>query len=244
MKTANQLRKEAATNQSVGQPSEGVDSRLKLTVAAPVPVSCPDTVAVDLFERYIVYQRTEDLDPLKGLAVIHSDVWMRGPLSGFYIQEELNGFAPGIRMAYLFAGDGLRSGGTCPIEKNWRECVEDFAGMEYANNVVRSCTTTIDMRAIPAWQPSPNGAQKRKVADALRREIEAQWPGAQEIVIRDFNLQDPQITLYVKMPDGDHFQGCSFHAAREPSCEGWHLFGQAPISSIRKRIFDRPYRLK
>jgi hypothetical protein len=131
--------------------------------------------------------------------------------------------------------------------KNWRAYVEESAGIEYANNasnILRSCATTIDMRSIPAWQPSPDGPPKRRVADELRREIEAQWPRAQEIVIRDFNIQDPQITLYVKMPDGDYFQGCGFRATRVPLCEGWHLFGQAPVSSIRKRIFDRPYRLK
>jgi len=48
----------------------------------------------------------------------------------------------------------------------------------------------------------------------------------------------------LKMPDGDYFQGCGFHAMREPHCEGWHLFGQVPVSSIRKWIFEKPYRLK
>ena len=243
-KTLDQLRKEAVKNAAEQPQSERGNSELKLTVAAPSAVSCPNPVALDLFRHQIAYQRTEGSDPLRGLAQVHADVWMCGPLTGFYVRESLNGFVPGVRMTYLFAEDGLRGGGTCPVERNWRECVEGFAGVEYAINLVKTCTATIDMHAIPSWEPSPNDERKRQVANELRREIEAKWQGAQEIVIRDFNLQDPQITIYVKMPDGDYFQGCSFHGTREPHCEGWHLFGQAPLSSIRKGIFDRPYRLK
>ncbi|MBZ5586751.1 MAG: hypothetical protein LAQ30_32105 [Acidobacteriia bacterium] len=217
---------------------------MKLTVAAPSPVACPNPAAVDIFKHYIAYQRTEESDPLKGLSVLHTEVWMRGPLTGFYIEDKLNGFAPNIRMAYLFGEDGLQGGGTCPIEKDWRMCTAGSAGAEYATNVVQACTAQIDLRTIPAWVPSPDDQQKRQVAAQLRREIEAEWPNAQEIVVRDFNLQDPQITFYVKTPEGEYFQGCAFHAKREPPCEGWHLFGQALISSIRKWIFEKPYRLK
>jgi hypothetical protein len=85
---------------------------------------------------------------------------------------------------------------------------------------------------------------KRRLADELRAEIETKWQGVQEIVIRDFNLKDNQITMYLKMPDGDYFQGCGFRAMREPHCEGWHLFGQVPVSSLRKWVFEKPYRLK
>ena len=67
-------------------------------------------------------------------------------------------------------------------------------------------------RALRSWKPSPNDQAKQRVADELRHEIEAKWPGAQEIVIRDFNLKDNQITTYLKMPDGDYYQGCGFHA--------------------------------
>ena len=65
-----------------------------------------------------------------------------------------------------------------------------------------------------------------------------------EIVVRNFNLKDNQITMYLKMPDGDYYQGCDFDAIRKPHCDGWHLFGNAPNSGIRKWIFERPYRLK
>jgi hypothetical protein len=110
--------------------------------------------------------------------------------------------------------------------------------------VVTTCAANIDTRAIPAWEPSPNDQNKRKIAAELRVEIEAHWRGAQEIVIRDFNLRDNQITMYLKMPDGDYYRGCGFHATQDPHCEGEHGFGMASVAKIREWIFARPYRLK
>jgi hypothetical protein len=94
----------------------------------------------------------------------------------------------------------------------------------------------LDTRSIPRWEPSPNSQTKHQIGGELRREIEQKWQGVSEIVIRDFNLKDNQITMYLKMPDGDYYQGCAFRATREPHCERWHLFGMAPVSSIRKWI--------
>ncbi len=247
LKTLDQLRKEAMKSGPTGAQPDGSDNRPKLgpiQAVASTPTRCPDPVALDLFRHQIAYQRTEELDPLKDIQELHADVWERGPLTAFYVRERLSTFIPGVRMTYLFGEDGPRGRGTCPVEKNWRACVEGLAGMEFATNVVGTCTTTIDMRAIPPWEPTPDGELKRRVADELRNEIEAEWQGVQEVVIHDFNLKDSQITMYLRMPDGDYFQGCGFHATREPHCGGWHLFGQVPASSIRKFIFDRPYRLK
>jgi hypothetical protein len=179
------------------------------------------------------------------LQELHADVWQRGPLTAFYVRQKLNEFGPGVRLTYLLGKGGLQGGGACPLEKNWRECVEAFADLQYATDVVGTCTITLDMSAIPVWKPSPDDPTKRRIADELRSEIEAKWRGVQEVVIRDFNLEDNQITMYLKMPDGDYYEGCGFHATSEPHCEGWHLFGTSPIStSARKWIFDRPYRLK
>lgn len=243
-KTLRQLQQEAIKNRSARPQSAGPDSRLRLAVAAPVPVPCPSPAAVDLLRHEIAYERTEDLDPLTGLGLIHTRVWDRGPLTAFYVDQPLATFPRSIRLAYLVGADGARGSFSCSVEQDWRKCVEKSVGPEAANNLVRTCTAAVDLRAIPAWRPSPNGKVKRRVADELRREIEAQWPAAQEIVIRDFNLKDRQITIYLKTPDGDYFQGCGFHAMREPHCEGWHLFGHAPVSSLRKRVFEMPYRLK
>lgn len=211
---------------------------------APTPERCPEPTAVDLFEHQIAFERTEEGGTLNGLSVIHANVWERGTTAAFDVREPLPEYATKVRMVYLFDKDGLGDGGGCPAEQDWVECVEKFAGGGAAESVVRTCTTTIDIRAIPAWAPSPDDLVKRRLTDQLRSEIESKWRGVQEIVIRDFNLSDPQITMYLKMPDGESFHGCALHALREPHCDGWHLFGQTPLSSLRKWVFDRPYRLK
>jgi hypothetical protein len=244
IRSVNDIRKEVVEKQSA-QPQPGrAIPRLELKVAAPNPVPCPSPSAVNFFRHEIAYERTEELDPLKGLGVIHAHVWDRGPLTAFYVDEPLRTFPPSLRLAYLVGADGARGSFSCPVEQDWRKCVEDAARLEAANNLVRTCTTTIDLRTIPAWEPSPNDPEKRRVTDELRREIEARWPMAQEIVIRDFNLSDRQITIYLKLPDGEYFQGCGFRAMREPHCQGWHLFGQAPVSRIRSWILEKPYRLR
>jgi hypothetical protein len=243
LKTAGQLRDEAKSADA----QSGTDNRSKLGLIRPDSsrrASCPDPVAIELFKHQIAYERTEERYPLKGLQEIHADVWERGHVTAFYVREQLKDAVPTVRMVYTIANKEVRGDYTCPAERNWKECIERSEGVEAANNIPRTCMATIDVRAIPAWKPSPNDATKRLVAETLRREIEARWPGAQEIVIRDFNLRDNQITMYLKMPDGDYFQGCGFHASGEPHCEGWHLFGQAPLPSVRRWIFEEPYRLK
>jgi hypothetical protein len=213
-----------------------------------VPVfggTCPDETALDFFKHQIAYERTgRGLYPLKGLPLIHTNVWVRGPITGFYIREELpKPYIAGSHMTYVVGEYGSDSGNGCPVEKDWRKCIAELAGDEHSTDPIRTCTKIINLRAIPAWRPSPNGQKKKLIADALRREIEANWQGASEIVIRDFNLKDNQITIYLKMPDGVYYQGCGFYATREPHCQ-WRLFGQTPLSSIRKWIFERPYKLR
>jgi hypothetical protein len=215
------------------------------TRSPSVPSSCPNTTALGMFKHEIAYQKTEGYDPLRGLSVIHADVWMRGSLTGFYIREQLKGAIPTMRDSYLFDNeDGLQGGGSCRTETTWRACIEGFAKPISRKDGVTTCATTIDISRIPAWEPSPNDKEKRRIARELRREIEGQWGQAERIVIRDFNLKDNQITIYMKTEDGDEYRGCGFRAMKTPHCEGWHLFGQAPISSIRKWIFARPYQLK
>lgn len=173
------------------------------------------------------------------------DVWNRGAITGFYIRDRLQGHVlPTLRMAYIFGEDGLQGGGTCPVEKNWAACVKELAGIEGTHESVATCEATLDLRSISAWRPSPNDQSKRRIASELRREIEAHLEGAQAIVVRNFNLMDNEITMYVELPDADYYQGCAFRSNKEPHCESWHLFGQAPLSEIRKWIFAKPYRLK
>ncbi len=206
---------------------------------------CPSPTAFGFFKHQIAYQRIEEYDPLQGLSVIHVNIWMRGSLTGFYIREQMKGALPTIRDTYLFdEADGLRGGGTCPVEKDWRACIAGFADPNRSDDRVTTCATTMDLRRIAAWEPSPNNQQKRRIARELRHEIEDEWGRAEKIVVRDFNLKDNQLTIYVKTRDGAEYHGCGFRSMRTPHCDGWHLFGQAPISSIRKWIFARSYELK
>jgi len=218
-----------------------------LCVAPLLAGDCPDQGALAFFKHQIAYEGTEEDPPLRGLQIIHMDVWSRGPITGFYIHDQLrDNWSPGARLTYIFGKGGLQGGGSCQLEKDWRECIAGFANGEGATASVTTCKATIDLRSVPAWKPSPNDQTKKRIADELRAEIEAHFVGSevQVIVVRDFNLMDNQITMDVKLPDGDYFQGCGFYANREPHCESWHLFGQAPVSSIRKWISARPYRLK
>jgi len=206
--------------------------------------TCPEVNALDDLKHQIAYERTEEHNAPWYRSRIHANVWTRRPLTGFYIRERLRDSLPTIRKIYIFGPAGFQGWDTCPVEKNWQGCISDFAGPEGSNQVARTCAVVVDLHAIPPWRASPNDEKKRRVAAELRREIEAKWPGVRKIVIRDFNLKDPQITMYLRMPDGDYYQGCGFYSARTPHCEGWHLFGQAPLSEIRAWIFERPYRLK
>lgn len=208
------------------------------------PSSCPAPDALDLFKQQIAYQRTEVFDPWKGVPIVHANVWQRGPITAFYVRDQLNEFGPGLRMTYLFGKGDLQGGGSCPAAKNWRECVARFAGLEYSNFVAGDCTLALDLRTIPAWKPSPDDEAKKHMADVLRKDIETQWPGVEEIVIRDFNLRDKRITMYLKMPDDDYYESCVFRRTSEPPCSGWSLIGTGTVPNIRAWVFDKPYRLK
>ncbi|HUK15188.1 MAG TPA: hypothetical protein VLW65_02185 [Bryobacteraceae bacterium] len=225
--------------------ADDTHGRPRVATATTGRAACASLAAEDFFKHQIAYDRTEEDDSLSGLRLIHLNVWVSGPFTAFYVRDRLHGFPPGVRMVYLLAEDGITDAGTCPIEEDWRKCVAKFAPKQAVLlYVATTCAGTIDPRSIPPWEPSPNDQKKRQIGVELRREIEAEFPTASEIIIRDFNVKDNQITMYIREPDGDYFQGCGFRAMREPHCVGWHLFGQVPLSWIRKRIFERPYRLK
>lgn len=215
--------------------------------AAPLLASdCPDKGALALLSHQIAYERTEQAPPLRALRVIHMGVWSRGPITGFYVYDQLrNNWSPDARLTYLFGEGGLQVG-TCHVEQDWRECLAGWASTDGANAPVSTCEATIDTRTLPDWKPSPNDQTKKRIARELRGEVEAQFRGSEvrAIVVRDFHLMDNEITMLVKLPDADYFQGCKFNSNRQPHCEGWHLFGQAPVSGVRKRIIAEPYRLK
>ena len=121
--------------------------------------------------------------------MIHADAWMRGGTTGFYVRERMRGELPTIRDAYIFDEDGRGGPNSCPIEQDWRTCIQGVAKPGRADEGVSRCTARIDLRRIPAWRPSPDSVEKRRVAREVRREIEAAWGEADRIVVRDSNLE-------------------------------------------------------
>ncbi|MBZ5496409.1 MAG: hypothetical protein LAP85_08400 [Acidobacteriia bacterium] len=207
--------------------------------------TCPDPVALERFKYFIAYERMGQEDPWRGLQQIHLNVWQQGRLTGFYMLEEVPGAVSTMRISYLFSEDGPIGGGSCPAELDWQKCVVKYTYDNYRRGLpIRRCTTTIDLRTIPLWEPSPDNEEKRRVAAGLRKEIETKWHGVQEIVVRDFNLKDNGITIYMKTRDGDFFQGCEFHVTDKVHCDSWHSFGMISLPDLKKWIFERPYRLK
>jgi hypothetical protein len=203
-----------------------------LVAGATARAACPDEKALDSFKYQIAYERTEQSRTLKGLSVLHLDVWQRGPQTAFYVREQLKDFAPPQRISYIFDQGENTAGGSCPIEKDWQACVKSF--LEGSSDApAQTCEVVLDARTIPPWTPSSNDVTKRRVVSELRSEIERFWPGTTKVVIRDFNLRDNQITMELTTAEGRHYQGCGFSATKNPHCSGWHLFGQAPLSEIR-----------
>jgi len=77
-------------------------------------------------------------------------------VAAFDIREPLSNYLTPVRMAYLFADEGFWSGGgTCPVEQDWKACVESFADGKDAGSTVRTCVTTVDIRGIPAMETIP-----------------------------------------------------------------------------------------
>ena len=85
---------------------------------------------------------------------------------------------------------------------------------------------------------------KRRAAVELRIQIETQWPNVQQIRVRDFNLRDNNLMIWMKFPDGDFFRQCGFHAMHTPPCENWAGFGMTPERELREDIFKHSYRIK
>src|SRR5438552_9480905 len=58
---------------------------------------CPDPSALETFKHQIAYEMTEELRPFEGLVSMHTDVWMQGPITVFYVRDQARGFAPNER---------------------------------------------------------------------------------------------------------------------------------------------------
>jgi hypothetical protein len=204
---------------------------------------CPRLPSIDLFRHQIVYQRTEEIDPFFGLANLRATVWSVADKTIYYVNQPLVGYPPQSRLAYVLGPTRLLSYVFCSSDQDWRDCISRELDSAEPRQSDFTCTLTLDLSGLPAWKESPHDDAKRKLIAELKSEIQSRWKGAQSVVIRDFNVWDPQITIWLRMSDGEYFQGCSFRATESPHCVDWHSFGQASPSSLRKRVFDLPVRL-
>jgi hypothetical protein len=97
---------------------------------------------------------------------------------------------------------------------------------------------------VPRWEPSLDDPEKRKIAAELVAEFQKfGYADAKQIVIRDLNLDDPEVTARITgSRDDEEFQGCTFVRQTLPHCT-WHLFGQSPRESLRRELMKRPYQI-
>ena len=96
---------------------------------------------------------------------------------------------------------------------------------------------------VPRWEPSSDGPEKRRVAAELLEEFQSFGYGdARRIIIRDFNLDDPDITAYIVSRRGEEVSGLHVHPQQKTHC-AWHMFGQSPRSGLKQTVMSRPYQL-
>ncbi len=150
------------------------------------------------------------------------------------------------------------TGFNCPADSTWVDCAAYEA--EHANGFPSKIspgdgkppypplTTAVPVCQfvlnIPPWRPSPESADKSRIAAELLKEFQDfPYSDAKSIYIRNFNLEDPDITAMIRTSTGQtEFQGCRFDRTRTPHCS-WHLFGQAPLAALRRVVLERRYRL-
>jgi len=111
-----------------------------------------------------------------------------------------------------------------------------------------ACSKTAP-RADGRWTSRPGSGhpneRKWKLATEILNEIQAFGgsSGTKAIYIRDFNIDDPEIKVYIVNTSAEpEILGCTFNAAKSPHCQ-WHGFGQAPVSFLKREIVRRAYKL-
>lgn len=169
-------------------------------------------------------------------------------------------YDPSVRPVWVFDDNVSSVAGpetSCPPDQSWPECAVHWRGHQgLSAPALRSGgasshpSTAADSRVcgftlkVPRWDPSPDSPEKRRIAAELVVEFqEFGYTNAERIVVRDFNLEDPDITAWITSPRGEErLQGCTFVRGRSPHC-AWHLFGQSPLESLRGQIMSKPYQI-
>ena len=167
-------------------------------------------------------------------------------------------YDPNLRPVSVFEGDAEVSAaeGNCPPDPSWIDCAVYLSTQANApSRVVYDGEKTLKyppsgvaasecefVLHVPRWEPSRDSPEKREMARQILGELRHfGYEDAKKIVIRDFNVQDPDITAYITDQSGRHlFQGCAFSRDLVPHC-GWHMFGQSPLAGLRREVMTRPY---
>ena len=178
-----------------------------------------------------------------------------------YIRQDIrpaSNYAPRQRPVYIYEGSRSLGQINCPAGEAWIACLLDWELSRHNDNSpskdehqqleglrVLSPSRVCEFRLeVQRWQPSPDNQMKRTTAVEVLAEIRMFIvEGVRSIVIRDFNIDDPEINIYfVNLRGEDQVLGCHFDDRRSPHCS-WHMFGQSPVESIIGDILKMPYRL-
>ena len=168
---------------------------------------------------------------------------------------EVQGVPQSLHLRYWFTPDGSRSSFMCRDGEGWKNCATRSyrRSIQYYRSKMprvrafpaQACSLRIPHGAIPEWHPSPDSPEKRRITARVLREIESKWGPSSRVVVRDFNLNDSSISIYLEDRSGNPYvTHCAFRVRQEPMCEGWQGFGQASMDIAKDEIFALPLVLK
>src|SRR5438477_2394566 len=103
---------------------------------------CPDPSALETFKHQIAYEMTEELRPFEGLVSMHTDVWMQGPITVFYVRDQARGFAPNERPLYMFNPHGRNGGAICSANDPLQICLQKSLDIKTVETTAQTCTAT------------------------------------------------------------------------------------------------------
>ena len=207
----------------------------------------PPRQAVERLSGYLAYQAaweqghrgTEGLT----VATVPGAVYFR---AGATLQT------PSSHFVYIYR-DGQRIEKiSCPDSASWISCARRATtgsvsggapgiSPTAASDLSSAVPTCRYLLTVPQWRPTPDGAAKRELAAEILDESRRRGYDPARVIARDFNVDDPELLLYITDIDGQkEMQGCRFNAFGRPHCQ-WHLFGQAPERGLEDSVMQMPY---
>jgi hypothetical protein len=223
-----------------------IRSSIAISSSAVPCVPPPNTVATKLV-GYFAYHNSfrGNTKQVKHFSVVRIG-------NRFFFRDRSATPDTGQHAVYAFDPNRIIEPIPCKDDANWIECANDWISDidQYEPPEKRSPATTVQGPPceynldIPQWKPSEDNQLKRQfAADILRELLPGGMRGYRSVFVRDFNLNDPNIDFYLINARGNsEFRGCNFDRTRQPHCV-WHLYGQAPLDSLKENVMEMPYRL-